>query len=307
MEGSVKKEKEEGNGINKILLILACIFALSTGFFLFQFISTNSDLETSIANETAAVSERDKLQAEFDAQLKELEGMKGENAEMNAKIDQLMADLEAAKEQLSKFDDLGSYDQLRAYKAQYFTFKKQAEDLRKRVQELEAENAALKTENTGLKTDLNKEKKMNQDLTIENADLANKVAIGSVLKAYQLNVNGVKISGDKEKIKTKAKKIDKIRTCFTISENAITERGVKEVFLRIVGPGDKVLTNGGSNFFYNGSSIAYSAKQEVDYQGNQKDICFRASNPEGEFEAGTYRAEVYVDGNKIGEKTLSLD
>lgn len=309
MEGSnnLKKQEQGGNKVNTILIVLACLFALSTGFFFYQFNTTSSALEVSQTSEAAAIDAKDKLQAEFDAQLAELEAMKGENAEMNAKIEGLIADLKAAKEQLSKFDDLGSYDQLRAYKAQYFTFKKQAEAYKKELDQLRAENAALTQENTGLKTDLGSEKQKNQELTTENADLADKVAIGSVLKVYQLNVNGIKISGDKEKVKTKAKKVNKIRACFTISENAITEKGVKEVFIRIVGPGEKVFTDGGSNFFYNGNSIAYSDKQEIYYQGSTEDVCFRVANPEGDFAIGSYRTEIYIDGNKIGEEIISLD
>ena len=174
--------------------------------------------------------------------------------------------------------------------------------------ELEAQNAQLTEENSGLKSNLKTEKNRNQRLSNENVDLNDKVSMGSVLSTYQLSVNGVKLGvGDKEKIKTKAKKIEKIRTCFTVSANKITQTGMKDVFVRVVGPDDKVLTDGGSNFNYKGKSIAYSVKDELDYQGETEDMCLRIKNPLGEFEEGTYRIEVYIDGNKIGEENLRLD
>lgn len=295
-------------GSNKTLLILTCLLGLTTGFFGWQFGVKSSELSDAIVVKEEAVSERDKIKMELESQLEELNALKGDNEEMNANIEKLKAELEAAMSELDGFREVGDLESMRRYKAQFFTFKKQVNSLRKRVKELEAENAKLNEENSGLKVNLKDEKNKNRRLSNENTDLNSKVSKGSILSTYQLSVNGVKLGvGDKEKIKTKAKKVEKIRTCFTLSENKITSTGMKDVFVRVVGPDDKVLTDGGSNFNYNGKSIAYSVKDEVDYQGSAEDMCLRIKNPLGEFESGNYRIEVYVDGYKIGEKSLRLD
>lgn len=295
-------------GSNKTLLILTCILGLTTGFFGWQFGVKSSELGDAIVVKEEALSERDKIKMELEAQLEELNALKGDNEEMNANIEKLKAELEAAMSELEGFREVGDLESMRRYKAQFFTFKKQVNSLRKRVKELESENAKLTEENSGLKVNLNDEKNKNRRLSNENSDLNTKVSKGSILSTYQLSVNGVKLGvGDKEKIKTKAKKVEKIRTCFTLSENKITSTGLKDVFVRVVGPDDKVLTDGGSNFNYKGKSIAYSVKDEVDYQGKAEDMCLRIKNPLGEFETGTYRIEVYVDGHKIGEENLRLD
>ena len=59
-------------------------------------------------------------------------------------------------------------------------------------------------------------------------------------KAYAVKVLGVK--GDKDKEVEKAKKVEKIKVCFTLSENPIAKSGAKEIFLRIESPEGKVLT-----------------------------------------------------------------
>ena len=295
-------------GSNKVLLIITCILGLTTGFFGWQFGVKSSELTTATEVKEQALSEKDQIKAQFDLQLAELEAMKGDNAEMNERISQLQEELKTAMTELEGFREMGDLESIRRYKAKYYSYKKQVRSLSKRVKELEAQNAQLTEENSGLKVNLKDEKNRNQRLSNENVDLNDKVSMGSVLSTYQLSVSGVKLGvGDKEKIKTKAKKIEKIRTCFTLSANKITQKGMKDVFVRVVGPDDKVLTDGGSNFNYKGKSIAYSVKDELDYKGEAEDMCLRIKNPFGEFEAGTYRIEVYIDGNKIGEENLRLN
>lgn len=304
-KSSSSAESKQGS---KVLLIITCLLGLTTGFFGWQYGVKTSELSDATEAKELAISEKDQIKSEFEAQLAELEKMKGDNEEMNQRIIQLQEELKSAMEELEGFRELGDLESVRRYKARYFSFKKEVNSLRKKVKQLEAENKKLINENSGLKSNLTNEKNRNRKLSNENVDLNEMVSKGSVLSTYQLSVNGVKLGvGDKEKIKTKAKKVEKIRACFTISENKITETGMKDVYVRVVGPDDKVITDGGSNFSYKGKNIAYSVKDEIDYQGKAEDLCLRIKNPLGQFEEGTYRIEVYVDGSRIGEENLRLD
>src|SRR5438034_1196681 len=60
------------------------------------------------------------------------------------------------------------------------------------IDSLNTVNTKLKAENTTLNSNLNVEQSKNQNLSSENSKLANKVAAGSVLKAYNVVAEGLK-------------------------------------------------------------------------------------------------------------------
>lgn len=303
---SVKEEKKEKKGGALMFIIIIGLLALLTGFFGYQFYNTNTQLTAQIEVTDNVTKERDDYHLQLEEKLAELEAMKSDNEEMNQKIEALQEEIRSYQEKLKSYEALGSVEYMRGLAGAKYQLNKKIKELEAKIEELKQENIALAGENTKLKTNLNEANSQNQKLTTENADLAGKVSLGSVLKTYQLSVNGVKEKGDKDKITTKAKRANKIRTCFTLSENPITPKGKKDVYVRVVGPNDAVITDGGSMFYYNGSEIAYSFKREIDYNGNSQDICVKVA-PNGEkFEPGKYSVEVYVDGNQIGNAKVEL-
>ena len=59
--------------------------------------------------------------------------------------------------------------------------------------------------------------------------------MGAKLKAYELFADAVKVKGsDKESTTTKAKRADRVRACFTLSENKLAKKENKIVFMNLV-------------------------------------------------------------------------
>lgn len=305
MENTQKTEKKEKKG-GIILFVIIGLLALTTGFFGYQFWNTNTELTATIEEKTQITDERDQLNAQLEEKLAELEAMKGDNEEMNKKIEALQAEIKSYQEKLASYEGLGSVEYLRSLSGAKFQLNQRIKQLTAEIDALKKENEALNGENTNLKTDLTEQKKNNAQLSSENADLAGKVSLGSVLKTYQLNVDGVKEKGDKDKVTSKAKRANKIRTCFTLSENPIAPKGKKDVYVRVVGPNDAVITDGGSMFYYNGSEIAYSKKREIDYDGGSQDLCIKIGPLGEQFEPGKYTVEIYADGNQIGTSKVEF-
>ena len=95
--------------------------------------------------------------------------------------------------------------------------------------------------------------------------------------------------------------------CFTLSENPITAKGAKTVYMRIVGPDGKVLTKGrGEEFEFEGGSMTYSLSKDVNYEGTQQDVCVFYPAPTTKFQTGKNTVEIYVDKALIGTASLSL-
>jgi len=181
----------------------------------------------------------------------------------------------------------------------------------RQIDSLNVVNKALKEENTAVKTDLESEKGKTNQLTQDKTDLTAKVEMGSKLKAYEVFSDAVRIKGgDKEISTTKARRADKLRTCFILGENSITKKGERTVYAKITTPDGQVLVTSkdDSNMFNAGGAREYfSAKKQINYSGSAQDLCLYYTPKEKEkLKEGKYKAEVFVDAEKIGETTFDL-
>ena len=132
---------------------------------------------------------------------------------------------------------------------------------------------------------------------------------GSVLKAYEILADAIKLKSGKEIPTKKAKKVDKIRTCFVLSENAIAAKGEKTIYLRIAGPDGVILAKGTDDtysFKYEGKDIIYSSKTTTNYSWKAVDVCMYWEKTK-DFKKGSYMAELFLDGYVIGSSTFTLE
>ena len=101
--------------------------------------------------------------------------------------------------------------------------------------------------------------------------------------------------------------MEKIKVCFTIRENAITQAGKKDIFLRIIRPDDIVVTSSTSELFdANGEKLVYSAKRQLEYDNKDIDMCIYWERAE-ELIPGTYLAELYCENSLIGSTSFVLE
>ncbi|MFH2143575.1 MAG: hypothetical protein ABIJ97_14205 [Bacteroidota bacterium] len=154
-----------------------------------------------------------------------------------------------------------------------------------------------------MKTAFNEIKVSHEKLNEKNQNLTEMVNIASVIKA--INISAIPIN-KKSKDVDKAKKVEKIKVCFTLSENRIVEPGNRIVYIRIARPDQMVITSSAENIFiYEGSNIVYTEKRSVDYQNKTTDMCIYWANDQ-ELIPGTYLVDIFADGKLIGETSLDL-
>jgi len=95
-------------------------------------------------------------------------------------------------------------------------------------------NQALTVENTELREEVKAEQQKSRNLTMEKAQLTEKVEEASILRTYRVTAVGIRSKGTSKEIVTdKAKKVDKIKVCFTITQNTVIPAGLKTSYIRI--------------------------------------------------------------------------
>jgi hypothetical protein len=95
-----------------------------------------------------------------------------------------------------------------------------------------------------------------------------------------------------------------------ILPNDVVDPGTKTIYARITGPNNRVLCNGTAeefSFDVDGSPLQYTAKQDIEFDGNARKVMINWSrNDNVKVIKGTYRVSLYADGQEIGKTSFKL-
>lgn len=296
-------EDKEKSQNNRVFLALAVILLLLSGILGWQLFEQKAANDLLAAEKQQLTADKDALTVELDDLLGKYSGLEEENGQLSEELEEQRQQILALKADVDKYK--GDAAKLGWYRSQLKAFKANYETLEAKYDSLYTVHDSLQGEFGNLQGEYTKQTGLNQELTDENMNLANKVAMGSVLTAYKIAVEGVR--GKKEKVNNRAGRIEKLRSCFTLSENPITPAGSKTVYIRIVGPDGKVLTKGrGEEFEFEGGSMTYSLSKDIQYDNQQMDLCMYYPAPATKFVSGKHTVEIYVDKALIGTAALTL-
>ncbi len=174
-------------------------------------------------------------------------------------------------------------------------------------------NRDLKEENEKIRQQYTKEQDRTRELTKDKENLIEKVNEATVLRAYNLTAGGIRYTGSgRERDTDKAKKIEKVKVCFTLGENKLVEPGVKTIYIRILRPDNVTVTQkvgGDYSFDFQGQQMEYSSKKEVTYENKDLPTCifWDKKSKEDAAMVGTYKVFVYADGFEIGKTSFDLN
>ena len=171
------------------------------------------------------------------------------------------------------------------------------------VDSLNRVNEELLAENRSIKRQYNTAKKTNQELKQQKERLEKQVTLAALLEATGIKAVAL---NSRQKETQSIKKIKSFRLDFAIAKNITAEIGVKDVYVRIMKPNDDVMQNDKSgSFSYDNAMIAYSVKKTIEYGGEETPVTIYWTRNET-LTPGTYRFELFADGNQIGTTVLTL-
>lgn len=284
--------------------------------------SKSNETVTNLQTEVATVdSSRDAIQQEYNDALSRLDSATGNNtelqgalAERKAEIDQLKAEISAiTRNKNATAAELTRARQLvRTLNGKIDDMYAEIERLKSENQELYASNTQLTTEKTQLTTEKTQLEENLTTTTTQKKELEEKVDVASTLSASGLNITPIEIKrSGKEKSTTTAKRVDVLRISFQLDENRVAPSGNKELFISITDPKGAPVTVSelGSGTFdtRESGSKFFTTKVAVPYQqGKKTPVSFDWKQPNGNYQTGNYKIEVYHNGFLIGQGVRSL-
>ncbi|MFD0795198.1 hypothetical protein ACFQZX_16365 [Mucilaginibacter litoreus] len=289
---------------NVIYFLIAVVVAL-LGTDVYLYMQKNkSDIKIVYQND-----EKTRLQTELDsleAQIEQVNASRTKmTATMQAKNDSLRLKIRVLRSELAK----GKLTAAELSKAQedikqlrYFVTKYTAD-----IEELKKQNTTLATERDTLKSNLATVSQKASDLEQKNQELDSKVKVASAIKVATSDVVAYKVKNSgKESDVSKAKQAQKLKINFTIASNAVAEKGLHDLYLRVIDPtGNLITQNDSGTFNADSQDLQFTYKTSIDFRDDGSMYTIDWFNPVP-FQKGTYTVLLYADGFTMGRTSITL-
>lgn len=262
----------------------------------------------SITREKESGSVQLELQGQLDSLLAEHERVKVSYGELSNSLTERDSVINVKAMEIKKL--LGSKAELSVVKSKLAQLQQITQVYEQQIDSLFTVNRKLKSENERIKIDYNLEQQKTNDLSKDKEALNEKITGAAVLKAYKISAIAYKSRGvDNEKATDKAARADKIKVCFTVSENKLVSSGYKRFFVRIARPDNVILTRGPAyTFQFLGQTLQFSAMETLNYEGDAADVCTYFEQPVNgpELAKGRYVVNVFTEDREIGQTSFEL-
>ncbi len=261
-----------------------------------------------VTQEKSSENVKTELQAQLDSLLAEHERVKMSYGELSNSLSERDSIINVKAIEIKKL--LGSKSELAVVKRKLAQLQQITRVYEQQIDSLFTVNRKLKAENEKIKIDYNLEQQKTNDLSKDKQVLNEKITGAAILKAYKITAVAYKSKGvDKEKETDKAARADKIKICFTVSENKLVSSGYKRFFVRIARPDNSILTRGPAyTFQFLGQTLQFSAMETLNYEGDAADVCTYFERPVNgtELSKGKYFVNIFTEDREIGQTTIEL-
>ena len=192
---------------------------------------------------------------------------------------------------------------IRQYEQELGTLRSIMKGYIRQIDSLNTLNISLRNEATEARREAQESKRQYEDLRTTTDQLSKKASAGAVVKGRGFNLVAI---NESNKVTDRSSRSRKLRACLSLIENSIAERGWRTVYIRVKGPDDILMTDdSGKVFTSGGEQMIYSASREVDYQGEEVEICIYFNASQG-FEKGKYTVDFYTDETRLGTAEMIL-
>ena len=286
---------ENEGTLKKIVIALAVVAAILVGTLAYVWISKNKLVDDLNGEKAALTEEMVALQNDYSI-------LSTDNDSLNVQLEREREKVEQLIERVKK-TEATNRSKIRQYEKELGTLRSIMKHYIVQIDSLNTLNTALRAEAAAARKEAEKNKKQYEELRSTTDEYAKQVEIGSVIKGRDISLVAINASG---KETDRSSRADKLKACVSLIENSIAKRGYKEVFIRIKGPDGILLTDDQQRIFeFDGESLIYSASREVDYQGEDIEICIFFSGTQ-EYQKGVYTVDVYSNEAKLGSADLLL-
>lgn len=290
--------KERTPQLIAIISILALILAVA----IIYIVTKNKQI---VEMEQQFSIDKQELEDEYEAISMQYEGFKFsvKNDSLLYKLENEQAKVQRLQEQL-RMTDSANKAEIKRLKDELATLRKILKSYVQQIDSLHRLNTELKAENKEITERFQQTNRTLSQVSEEKAQLSEKVTLASKLDATSIAIKAV---NDRGKTQKRLSRSSQFVLSFTIAKNITAQPGERTIFVRIMSPDGGVLTkSSGGTFPYENGNLQYSIKRIVEYGGEETPVTMYWDIEEF-LVAGTYKADIFADGNLIGSKSFTME
>jgi len=309
----IPTEPNKSSNKRSFYIILIVLLIVANVVLIFMHLNSskkNTELEArrKEADSTLAV-----VNSELQSKIQEYQQLMGENATLDST---LKSNIEELQKKQGRIDELikqknVSASELKKAQEEIANLRAETTQFASRIDSLSGALKYMTQVNDSLSTTLKGKIAEGEQLQNEKQELSKKVALGALLKPYNVKVVGVTYKGKKAKETEtdKGKKAEKLKISFDIPDNQVADAGPKTILICIQDPSQSTISveSGGSGTFkVNGEPKQYTTSAPFDYDNTKKSIVVYWSQSNA-YAAGNYKVQFYdANGTFLSDGSFTL-
>lgn len=249
--------------------------------------------------------EKEELQEEYENLAIEFDGYSQMDIQNDSLQDLLYREQQRVQDLLEelRITKVTNARRISELKKELATVRTVLKDYIRQVDSLNATNARLTEENIIVRAENEQVKTENTQLTNLNTQLTETVTRAAMLELTDCTCTMLNKNDRKTRM---VSQVTKLQFDYTIAKNITCERGLKDLYVRVITPNGVLMNEAESKRFpFESDSIAYSITQQFEYSGEQYMGTVYLPITE-EVEQGFYTIDFFCDGNLIGSYPIQV-
>lgn len=292
-------EESKNKNTKLILIILAVLLVAIIGYTFYNNIEHKKLTD-------AIEEEKEEIELNLDSMIVKYEDAIGENTSMSAELALERDKIIALRDSIEDLEAT-NYSLIRRYRKQIEQLEASNLELFEMNDELTQKNNLLTQNLDSANVRIVSQIAKNDTLTIQNSELSQKVAIGSILKVNSAKILSMREKNSGKLVETsRSRNTDAFRINFDIAKNEIAEKGERNVYIQIVDPKGNTIGNEGELILIDESTITYSDRTLVEYLNDDVSIISLVEVNSDTMEEGLYTVNIYINNMLSGISTITL-
>lgn len=307
-----EENKSGGKGKLIAIVVLLLLLLAMTVYLFTQLNSANSKVEatkttldSTKASLQAANTSIDTLTTELADQLRQIQELGGDTAELNKQLVQLKRDLRSARG--ARAGDLKKIAMLTEQIQDYL------EDLKRKDEEistLKQERESIFQDNQKLRSNIATRDDSLAKLSVVQKELDEKVRLAQILRVEKAEVTAIDRKGkERKEDRYRNSRVDKIKVAFSFADNKVAKVETKDVYLRVLEPDGATLSDpglgGGTMRTKDGKDIPYTFKQGILFDNSKTTNAF-VWGKGSEYKSGLHSVEIWCEGHVVGTTSFTI-
>ncbi|MBO7248662.1 MAG: hypothetical protein J6U88_01085 [Bacteroidales bacterium] len=282
--------------LKKIVIALSAVAVVLLGVLIYIWIDRKALIDDLTIEKDQLTEQLGELQVDYQNLSSNNDSLNVELAREREKVEQLI-------ERVKK-TEATNRAKIRQYEKELGTLRSIMKHYIVQIDSLNTLNIKLRKDAQLAREQAKKSQAKYEELSKTTDAYAKQIEKGAVVKGRGVVMTAIN-SSNKET--DRSSRVEKLKTCLNLVENALAEKGPRKVYIRVKGP-DGILMTGGQQLIFEvaGEQMIYSASREVDYQGTEVEICIYFDNGSQPFVKGVYTVDAYTEEGKLGSADLLL-